>query len=87
MFSQMGRQNDHFDELFRDHPTLEVFYEDVLEQRDEVFNQVQSFLGVPPKRLTVTLRRQNPEPLRELLENYDELYKAFCNTPHAWMFD
>ncbi len=40
-----------------------------------------------PKRLTVRLRRQNPEPLRELIENYDELYAAFKDSPHAAFFD
>ena len=77
----------HFDDLFRDHPMLTVCYEDMLKRRNDVFHRAQSFLGVPPKRLAVTLRRQNPEPLRELMANYDELYEAYRNTPHAWMFD
>ena len=33
------------------------------------------------------MRRQNPEPLRELLANYDELYEAFRGTPYAAFFD
>ena len=77
----------HLDDRFQEHPRLTLFYEDMLEQRVEVFNQVQTFLGVEPTPLAVTLRRQNPEPLRDLLENYDHLYEAYRNTPHAWMFD
>jgi hypothetical protein len=76
----------HFDNLFQEHPRLTMFYEDMLDQRDEEFNRAQSFLGVEARPLTVTMRRQNPEPLRELLANYDELYEAFRDTSHAWMF-
>jgi len=32
------------------------------------------------------LTQQDPEPLRELIENYDELYAAFENTPEAVHF-
>ena len=73
----------HFDELFRDHPKLTLFYEDILDHREDVFNQAQSFLGIEPGPLTVTLSKQNPQPLRELLENYDELYEAVRNRPYA----
>lgn len=77
----------HFDNLFREHPKLTVFYEDLLDRREEVFHQAQAFLGLDPRPLTVTLRRQNPELLRDLLANYDELYEAFRGTPYAWMFE
>lgn len=77
----------HYDDRLGAHPKLTLFYEDLLTQREKVFNQVQSFLGVEPRPLAITLRRQNPEPLRDLLENYDHLYEAYRNTPHAWMFD
>jgi hypothetical protein len=75
------------EELFREHRNLPVFYEDLLDRRDEVFREAQSFLGVEPGPLTVTLRKQNPEPLRELIENYDELYEAYEDTPEAALFE
>ena len=77
----------HVDDLFRDHPKLSLFYEDLVENREEVFCQVQEFLGVEPEPLTVSLVKQNPEPLPELLENYDELFEAYRYSKHAWMFD
>lgn len=77
----------HFESQFRKHPTLALFYEDMIVQRDSVYKRTQLFLGVEPRSLTTTLRRQNPEPLRELLANYDELYDTFRHTPHAWMFE
>jgi hypothetical protein len=74
------------EDLFREHPRHTVFYEDLVDRREEVFREVQSFLGIEPGPLTVTLRRQNPEPLRELIENYDELYEAYKKTPEAALF-
>ena len=35
---------------------------------------------------TVSLRRQNPQSLPELLANYAELRTAFAGTPHAAYF-
>ncbi len=77
----------HFEELFRQHPSLTVFYEDLSGDGMPTFDAPQRFLGAEPKPLTITLRRQNPEPLRELLENYDELREAFRDTPYEWMFE
>ena len=77
----------HFEELFREHPKLTVFYEEILDRRNEVFRRAQAFLGVEPAPLTVGLRRQNPYPLRKLIENYDELYEAYRATPHAALFE
>ncbi len=78
---------DKHDELFGEHPKFPVLYEDMVDRRQEVFSQVQSFLGVEPAPLTITLRRQNPEPLRALIENYDELYEAFKHTSAAAFFE
>lgn len=77
----------HFDGLFGEHRVLPVLYEDLLARQEEVFDEAQSFLGVEPAPLAVSLRRQNPEPLRELVENYDELYEACKDTPQAAFFD
>jgi hypothetical protein len=77
----------HHDNLFDEHSKRAVWYEDLLDHREDVLSEAQSFLGVEPGPLTVTLRRQNPEPLRELIENYDELHDAFKSTPEAALFD
>lgn len=71
------------EELFQEHPVCQVFYEDMVDRRREVFEEVQAFLGEEPRRLSVTLRKQNPEPLRELIENYEELYEALRDSPEA----
>jgi hypothetical protein len=80
-------RSGNWDELFHAHPKMEVFYEDLLDRREEVFDEAQPFLGVDAEPLTVTMRKQNPEPLRELVENFDELYDAFKHAPEAAYFD
>ncbi len=86
-FRTVEAQAAHYDELFKAHPKFTVYYEDFLDHQGDTFKRVQSFLGVEPRPLTVTMRRQNPEPLGELIENYDELYEAYKDSPHAWMFE
>jgi LPS sulfotransferase NodH len=76
----------HHERLFRGHPMLRVYYEE-LAQSVAVVDQVSRFLGVRPAPPVITLRRQNPEPLAELIQNYDELRDAFKSTPHESLFD
>ncbi len=86
-FEKIGHDEAVYIERFHGHPQLELYYDELLDRRRKVLDRVQSFLDVEPRRLTVTMRRQNPEPLRELLANYDELYEAFQGTPYAAFFD
>lgn len=86
-FQKTQWQAEHYDELFQEHPKLTVYYEDLLQRREETFNQVQSFLGLAPTSLRVATRRQNPQPLHKLLANYEKLKTAFENTPYAAFFD
>lgn len=80
-------RSDYYDAAFADHPSMAIFYEDLVERREEALAAAQAFLGVEPRELSTTLQRQNPEPLRDLIENYDELYEAFKDTPDATFFD
>ena len=77
----------NWDDLFRAHPKLEVFYEDLLDRREAVCGEAQAFLDVEAAPLTVSLRKQNPEPPRELIENFDELYAAFKHAPEVAYFE
>ncbi len=77
----------HFDSLFHTHPLITVHYEDLADRRQQVFDQVQKFLGVKTRPFTTTLRRQNPEPLNDLISNYDELYEAFRGGLYETFFE
>jgi LPS sulfotransferase NodH len=59
-------------------PFLRVAYER-LEARAEQARMLE-FLGLPPARLEVTSLQQNPEDLRELVANFDELEARLGST-------
>ncbi|MEX0785430.1 MAG: hypothetical protein WD939_02225 [Dehalococcoidia bacterium] len=84
---QTEERYKNFERLFAGHPMLQLFYEDMTADRDAAFSQAQTFLGVEPSQLEVTLQQQNPQPLPELIANYDELRHAFKDTPQAAYFE
>ena len=86
-FMQVERDAAMYASRLSEHPMLTLYYEDLLRHRKDVLNRVQSFLGLQPRQLAVTMRRQNPEPLSGLVENYDELHAALKDTPYAAFFD
>jgi hypothetical protein len=85
-FVRAAHEEEHFSRLFADHPAHELFYEDLAGDRDRTLRRIHEFLGLAPERSTVTLQRQNPEPLEELIANYDELRRAFAGTPQERFF-
>ena len=76
-----------FEQLFARHPMHNLYYEDLAGRQSETLADVQRFLGVEPTRLTPTTVRQNPEPLRQLIGNYDELRAAFRGTDDEAFFE
>lgn len=77
----------HYDDLFGEHDIHTLYYEDLVAHYDATLEGVQTFLGLAPRPLAPMTRQQNPEPLRELIVNYDELYEAFKGTPEAAYFE
>jgi LPS sulfotransferase NodH len=66
---------------FCDRQMLEITYEELVRSPDEVFGSIGAYLGVdgidPGK---IRLKKQNPEPLSELIMNYDEIESVLKNT-------
>ena len=78
---------NHWANLMTGHEIITVDYERLAADRDQVVGEIEQFLGVQALAPTVTLRRQNPEPLSDLIANYDELRAAFAGTPEEAFFD
>lgn len=74
-------------ERFGSHPIHDVYYEEMVANPDAVFDEAQRFLGLEPVKLRVETKRQNPEPLSALIENYHELRDAFRDTNAEPFFD
>lgn len=74
-----------YEHRFRDHPRLEVSFEDLV-TGTSTSTDVVSFLGLAPTLLQTSMRRQNPEPLSQLIEGFDELRAEFDSTRWAPWF-
>jgi LPS sulfotransferase NodH len=69
---------------FLDREILDIFYEDLVQNPKQTFAIVGAYLGVggiDPDR--IRLRKQNPESLRQLIVNYDEVEAVLKNTRFA----
>lgn len=86
-FDRTAKEVARADAIADGHPTLTVWYEEFLDDRDATFDRVQRFLSVEPQHLTVTVQRQNPEPLSKLIANYAEVARGLAATPYATFLD
>lgn len=69
---------------FRDRNILEVVYEELVSSPFEGFEAIGRYLGVDGiDPAQIRLRRQNPEPLQQLIINYAEVETALRNTRFA----
>ena len=69
---------------FKDRHILEVVYEKLTTKPGETFQYIGGYLGVDDIDLSkITLTKQNPESLEQLIVNYDEVYELLKNTKYA----
>jgi len=86
-FEQTRAWEAQGDARFRDHPLLQLTYEDLTTEPNQAFEDVAAFLGVVYKPPRTALRKQNPESLRKLIGNFDELKAGFQGTEWASFFE
>jgi hypothetical protein len=87
-FERLKRQQDSHREKFRHHQVLELFYEDLVEDFSNQIGNIQRFLNLSVRHdLSGGIRKQNPEPLRDLVTNFDELRGHFEGTEWEWNFN
>lgn len=85
-FAETRRWEDDADDRFRDHPMLPLTYEGLTADPTGQFQRVTRFLGVEDAPPSTGLVRQNPEPLRDLIVDFDELAAAFAGSDWASFF-
>lgn len=78
-FASTVTLRNRFDAIFRD-VQLEVWYEDLIADKEGVMRKVQEFLGVPVRTLQSNLKKQNPFPLRECITNHNEVRARLLGT-------
>lgn len=64
------------DRFFEDFDVLSVFYEDLINDADGQYNLVTDFLSIARYNPRTYLKRQNPEPVEDLIMNLNEIKLA-----------
>ncbi len=86
-FKQTRQWEQNGDNMFHNHPVLSVNYEDLVNDAELYFRNITDFLGVSYAQPQTGLKKQNPEKIRDLISNYDELKIAFKETEWQTFFD
>jgi len=67
---------------------LHLVYEDHIQRDPSVaYQMVAEFLALKRFAPEIRLRRSNPEPVRALLANGDEIADYLADSPYSWMVD
>ncbi|MFO7661454.1 MAG: sulfotransferase [Chloroflexota bacterium] len=85
-FTRLQRWEAEFDSMFRDHPTLEIVYEQLSREMDREFRRIQDFLEVPYQPIKPTTSKRPHRPLSVQIENYAELKEQFQGSPWGDFF-
>jgi len=86
-FRRTEERQASFRTLLRSHQVLELSYEQLVGERDATLARVQAFLGVEQRTLEATSVKLRTRPVREVVENYDELARHFRGTPYGVYFE
>ena len=91
---QAQRLTHDYQNLFRAHPGYEeIVFEDLLREHEFVHSGVHiralgHFLekkSAPPQKVPLPLKKQLPEDLAAVVENWPDILRVLRGTPHAWM--
>lgn len=63
-------------------PSIEIYYEDILQDRVKAFSSVLSFLGIdqPIQQLESSLKKRQTKAKRDIISNYDELSQVLIES-------
>ena len=68
--------------------SIKLTYEDDILQNPYVaYQKIIDFIGLDSFKPQITLKKQNPFSLTEMIENYDEVEKTLIGTNYEWMLD
>jgi LPS sulfotransferase NodH len=75
------------DRRFKKNPLLTLYYEDLAADPAGSFRKITEFLELKYVEPQTEMRKQNPESLRNLIANYDELKAAFSGSEWLPFFE
>jgi len=64
-----------------------VYEEDIQQDPLLAYGKICDFLHLDDENPTLNFKRTNPFKIKDMVENYDELYSALINTQYKWMLE
>lgn len=86
-FEKLSSAAAEADAAFAEHPKINVIHEDLIENQQDTMQRIFAFLKVPYQSVTTRMKKQNLEPPREAIENYEQLKSYFRNTKWDVFFE
>jgi LPS sulfotransferase NodH len=86
-FETVRSRELEFVELFAQHPSFSISYEEMVAGDAERIRALLDFMGVSPWKLTTATRRLGCDDLRRAIANFDELRTYFAGTPYSEFFE
>lgn len=75
-------ESDSRDKL-KNHQILEITYRQLANNRTQTLRKVFDFLDVPIKRTSTSLVKQNVQPLKQKIQNYDEIKSVMVKNGYS----
>ena len=86
-FTRIDLHEKTCDAIFQDHDQLNITYDDLVKDKQQVANQVFDFLGLAHTPVNTILKKQITYPLEDAIHNFHELKKAFRDSPWYQFFE
>ena len=85
-FENLDLYYNKINKILENENSIKITYEDdILINPNIAYNKIINFIGLEEFKPKITLKKQNPYSLKELIENYDEVEKYLENTKYEWM--
>jgi hypothetical protein len=82
----LGREKE-FVELFAQHPSFSISYEEMVAGDAKKIGALLDFMGVSSRELTTTTRRLGCDDLRQVIANFEELRTYFAGSSYSKFFE
>jgi LPS sulfotransferase NodH len=85
-FETVRSRELEFVELFAQHPSFSISYEEMVAGDVRKIRALLDFMGVSPRELTTKTRRLGCDDLRQVIANFEELRTYFAGSPYSKFF-
>ena len=86
-FEMATKREEEYNQYFKDHPKIDVVYEDMTRNLESEINRIQDFLDLPRQLLKANLKKQRKNSISVSIANYRELRKRFIGSEWERYFD